>query len=923
MTTIRVRGQVTSRAGRASRGRQLGLLVGALACASLVAACGDDDDHRRKPTATPTTTVAAVTATATVDASATPTGIASPTATVVPPTVTATSVATATPTGVPTGTATATATPSVTASPSDPIARANALLAQMTFEEKVALAANGQAGVPRLGIPPISASDGPNGIRGGGPGKTAFPNAQVVAATWDLALAERFGRALGAEAAGKGYNLLLGPTINILRTPKWGRAAETFGEDPFLAGRIAVAEIRGIQSQYVMAEAKHFAANNQEIERLGDLAVFSPAVDVQISERALREIYFPAFRAAVEESGVASVMCSYNRINGRYACENPEVLGILKDEWGFTGFVEPDALLAVRDTVAAALAGTDQFALGSIGAPPVDTALRQIPVERLDDMVRRILTAMISVGALDHPVTGNPDADVSSAAHRALAAEIAAQGTVLLKNDGGLLPFDETLESIAVIGYDAGPGTQTMVGGSAAVVGGPIVAPLDAITARAGAMPVRYAPGTLGLVPLPVLPADVLTPASGEGPGLTGTYYATLDWSGAVVRTEVVPTLDAANVLGAGALSVRWTGTLTPPVSGTYRFSFDYAGIVRLFIDGELIASGDSEGLGHPPFALSGVAPATAHGVATLSAGVPVSITVEYSAGSSLVGGVLHLGWQEPDPTLHAEAVAAAASADVAVVFVNDVTSEGMDRESLRLPADQDALIAAVAAANPKTVVVLHTSGPVLMPWLADVAAVVQAWYPGERSGEAIAAVLFGDVAPAGRLPMTFPASEEQGPGQQASEYPGINATVRYEEGVFVGYRYFDAFEQEPLFPFGYGLTYTTFALADLAVEDADGGAFDVSVSVTNTGPRAGAAVVQLYVGFPAAAQAPPNQLKGFDRVELAPGETARVTMRLERDHLAVWDEEAGAWVVHPGAYAIRVGSSSRDLPLETEVVVD
>lgn len=927
MTTIRHRGHAAQRAARASIVQQVCRIGIGLACLSLVAACGDDDDHRR--TATPTGTVVAT---------ATPTGIASPTATVAPPTATATVVlptatatiiVTATATAVPTGTVAATATASPTASPSDPIARANALLAQMTFEEKVALAATGEAGVPRLGIPPISASDGPNGIRGGGPGKTAFPNAQVLAATWDLALAERFGRALGAEAAGKGYNLLLAPTINILRTPKWGRAAETFGEDPFLAGQIAAAEIRGIQSRHVMAEAKHFAANNQEIERVGHLATFSPAIDVQVSERALREIYFPAFRAAVEEGGVASVMCSYNRINGRYACEHPEVLGILKEEWGFTGFVEPDAILAVRDAVAAALAGTDQFALGSIATPPVDTALRQIPVERLDDMVRRILTAMIGVGAIDHPVTGDPDADVSTAEHRALAAEIAAQGSVLLKNDDGLLPFDKTVESIAVIGYDAGPGTQTMVAGSAAVVGGPVVTPLDAIAARANGTPVRYAPavrfapGTLGLVPLPVLPADVLTPSSGDGAGLTGTYYATLDWSGAVVRTDVVPTLDAANVLGNGALSARFTGTLTPPATGTYRFSFDYSGIVRLFVDGELIATGDSEGLGHPPFALAGVAPVTAHGVATLTAGVPVPITVEYSIGSSLAGAVLHLGWQPPDPALRAAAVSAAAEADVAVVFVNDVTAEGMDREALRLPGDQDALIAAVAAANPRTVVVLHTSGPVLMPWLAQVAGVIQAWYPGERSGEAIAAVLFGDAAPEGRLPMTFPASEAQGPAQQASEYPGVDATVHYDEGVFVGYRYYDAFGQEPLFPFGYGLTYTTFALADLAVAERTDGAFDVSVSVTNTGSRAGAAVVQLYVGVPAAAQAPPNQLKGFSRVALAPGETQRVTMRLDRTSLAVWDEETSGWVVHPGAYAIRAGRSSRDLPLEMEVVVN
>jgi beta-glucosidase len=413
-----------------------------------------------------------------------------------------------------------------------PVKRANALLARLTLEEKIALAADGGAGVPRLGIPGLAPSDGPNGVRMGAPGATAFPNAQVVAASWDRALAKAFGTALGAEAAGKGFNVLLGPTVNILRTPKWGRAAETLGEDPYLAGQIAAAEIQGIQRQRVIAQVKHFVANNQEIERLGDLfglPALSPAIDVDVSERALREIYYPAFKAAVQEGRVGSVMCAYPRINGLYACENPSILGTLKDEWGFPGFVGPDAILAVRNTRAAIDAGTDNFQLGGVGGNPV-AALADTPIERLDDMVRRILTAMASAGLLNRPARGDPGAVVSTQEHLALATDIAARGSVLLKNAGGILPLGAGVGSIAVVGYDAGPNTQMTLGGSATVMGGPVVTPLAGITERAGAgVAVTYSPGTLGVVPLPTVPAGVLTPSAGTGPGLFCTQYETMD----------------------------------------------------------------------------------------------------------------------------------------------------------------------------------------------------------------------------------------------------------------------------------------------------------------------------------------------------------------------------------------------------------
>lgn len=802
-----------------------------------------------------------------------------------------------------------------------PVDRANALLAQMTRDEKVSLAVSGAAGIPRLGIPGITPTDGPNGVRLAAPGATAFPNAVTVAASWDRTLATAFGTALGAEASGKGFDVLLGPTVNILRVPRWGRAAETLGEDPYLSGQIVAAEILGIQSQHVVAQVKHFAANNQEIQRVGNVfgsPPFSPAIDVMVSERALEEIYFPAFKAAVQAGGAQSVMCSYPRVNGLYACQNPFLLGTLKNEWGFSGFVGPDALVAVRDTRAAIDAGTDNFQLGGAGQSPTQV-LAQVPDDRLDDMVRRILTAMFSVGLFDHPNTGTPGAVVSTPDHQALATEIAEAGTVLLKNDAGALPIGAGVRSIAVIGYDAGPGTQIMEGGSAAVVGGPVATPLTAITARAGqGVTVTHADGTLGDVPLTVVPAGVLTPSSGPGNGLSGTYYATMDLSGAPVDAFVSPTIDASNVLMPGTFSARWTGTLTPTTSGLHRFSLQFAGVVRLYVAGQLVASGDSQGLD----ALSFGAPIIpAQGTATLAAGNPVSIVIEYSIGPSIIGSSLHFGWQPPDPALLADAVTAARAADVAVVFVNDITSEGMDRTSLSLPGDQDELVAAVAAANPRTIVVLHTAAPVLMPWLAQVAGVIEAWYPGQVSGNAVAAVLFGDVDPAGRLPSTFPASEGQGPATQLAQYPGSGDEVRYDEDIDVGYRWYDRVGATPLFPFGYGLSYTSFAIDHLRVTRRHG-RYRVSVRVTNTGSRAGTAIVQLYVGFPDSTGEPPNQLKGFAKVALDRGKRKRVTIALDTSSFAVWSTADHRWTVEAGRYILRVGTSSRDLVAQTTVTL-
>jgi beta-glucosidase len=814
---------------------------------------------------------------------------------------------------------------------------ADDLVTQLTLDEKISLV-HGDAfgppgfaghvpGIPRLGIPDLYLSDGPNGVGNGNTGVTAFPVAEADAASFDTSLVRQFGAALGAEHIGKGHNEALAPTVNILRVPYWGRVAETFGEDPYLTSQMAVAEVTGIQSQHVIATPKHFAGNNQETYRLG-VNPDGNNVNEFISRRALNEIYFPAFKAAVAQGGTGAVMCAYNQVNGEYSCQNGDLLAsALKAAWGFDGFVVSDWFDATTDTVKAANAGMDmEMPLGTHFGDALKQAIAagQVPMSRLDDMVRRILTAELAVGLFGHPVANPPLADVSTPAHRQLAAQIAEQGSVLLKNDRGVLPFGRRVHSVAVIGYDAGDHFQYTEGGSGAVLPSELVSPLQGITTRArSSVKVTYAQGTLGDVALPALPGRVLTPSSGTGPGLTGTYYGNTDFSGTPVaaRVDATPSVNGTPSIPGlpPAWSVRWTGTLTAATPGAYRFSVSGNGAFRVVIGGKVIAQ--------TPYADFAT---LAQGMADLTAGTPVPITVEYAAVAAIGPSALSIGWQAPDPAMAAQAVQAARGSDVAVVFVNDVTGEGSDRSSLAIPGDQDQLIAAVAAANPRTVVVLNTGGAVLMPWLGQVAGVIESWYPGQEFGTAIAALLWGDANPSGRLPMTFPASDAQVhasanfPGTILSGPSGAQPTVTYTEGIDVGYRWYDALGQTPLFPFGYGLSYTAFRYSGLRVAPAGSGSAGsggpgghgvvVHVRVTNTGQRAGADVVELYVGMPASTGEPPRQLKGFAKVDLAPGASTEVSFTLGPAALSIWDTGSGGWVLRAGTYRAMVGDSSSDI---------
>ena len=778
----------------------------------------------------------------------------------------------------------------------------------MTPDQKVAMALGDYASLASLGVPTLPSDDGPSGIRADG--TTSLPSAQTLAATFDRTLARAYGETIGAEARGKAFNWWLGPAMDIARTPLAGRQPENLGEDPFLAGETVAQEVAGAKSRHVIATLKHYVANNAEWGRIGFNTPTGRAGNVNaiVSERALQEIYEAPFKRAIRESTADAVMCSYNRLNGPQTCESSALLSDLKAS-GFDGFVAPDFIFAVKDPLAATLAGLDVPALGGAGGRTAAMFTSgQVPPARLDDIVRRTLFAMFDSGAFDDPL-GPAAANVSTPEHQALATKVSASGMVLLRNEHHALPLGgRGLRSIAVIG-PSGDDAVYISGGSSAVTPAPgaTITPLAGIRARAGsAVNVTAAQGSLGDVPLTTI-------VPGDAPGFAASYWNNGDFSGTPALTRTDPTVDlAAAPAGVGPLwSARWTGTVTPTESGLYRFSLLQAGLATLWVDGQRVGPGYREGvqfLAGPRYPMQAAV--------RLTAGKPASIRIDYSSSAQLFGAQVHLAWQPPSASGIPAAVEAARHADAAIVLANNGQGEGMDRTTLALPGDQDQLIDAVAAVNRRTIVVLNTGSPVLMPWLHHVEGVLQAWYPGQQFGAALASVLFGDSDPGGRLPVTFPASDTQGPAPvtRPERYPGVDGAQHYDEGIFVGYRWYDQFRQQPLFPFGYGLSYADFRFGDVRLS-FDHGGVTATTRVTNTSRRAGSTVAQAYLSFPRSAGEPPRQLKGYEKVQLAPGRSAVVTFRLDRADLAYFDESAHRQVVAAGRYTLAVGSSSRDLP--------
>lgn len=801
--------------------------------------------------------------------------------------------------------------------------RVNDLLARLTLEEKLKLVGGtgfGTQPVPRVGLPAMGMCDGPVGVRGGGEGTfgpaTAFPSGIAMAATFDPGLVRRLGAAIGRELQNKGVGsqVILGPCVNIHRTPLGGRNAESFSEDPYLAARMAVAYVTGVQSTGAAACIKHYACNNQEHER--------GSINVRVDERALREIYLPAFEAAAREAGVWSVMNAYNKVNGPHCSANDYLLNtVLKNEWGWDGCVMTD-WGAAHSTVGVALGGTDlEMPTGALMNPKrlqeaIDAG--KVSTALIDEKVRRILRLVVRTGLLDGPP--KPDNTVVNCQeHKDLVREAGARAIVLLKNDGGLLPLDPArLRSLALIGPNAAENRLSM-GGSGYVSAAHSVSLQEALSARLGdRVTINYARGAdMGDEALPPIPAEFL---SAEGAGLHGEYYANLELKGQPVLTRTDAAVDfhwrgpVADKLGKDNFSARWTGKLTPRVSGEYSLGLAGDDGYRLYLDGQLVINNWED------HALE------ARTVKRqFEGGRAYELKIEYYQKTG--DAAIVLGWRVPgaspeeDPQIK-EAVAAAAKSDVAIVCLGlsaSHESEGRDRTDLNLPGLQEPLVRAVAAANPRTIVVLTNGCHLLMgSWLPQVAAVLEAWYLGEQGGNSVADVLLGTVNPSGHLPDTLGKRREDYPDY--GNYPGADGHVDYAESIFVGYRHFDKHGIEPQFPFGYGLSYTTFEYRDLKISPRQlrpEGRVRVTVQVTNTGARAGEDVVQLYVHDPRPRlPKAPRELKGFARVALQPGESAPVSFTLEARSLVYCDVAGKQWRADAGTYQVQIGASSRDLRL-------
>ncbi|NTU62834.1 MAG: beta-D-glucoside glucohydrolase [Chloroflexi bacterium] len=785
--------------------------------------------------------------------------------------------------------------------------RVEALLSQLTLKEKVALLSGldiwRTVPIERLGLPSITMTDGPHGVRAtrreadrpSGP-TTAFPTGVSMAATWNPDLIEKAAGAMAEETRGMGCEVLLGPCVNIVRHPLAGRNFEAFSEDPYLAGRIGTAWVKGLQSQGVAASLKHFACNNQEFERDRGNSV--------VNERTLREIYLAQFEMIVKEAKPWTVMCSYNRINGTYASQHNYLLNdILRGEWGFDGLVVSD--WQANHTIFESIQGGLDLEMPGpakyYGRLLVEAVQHwQIEESTIDEAVRRVLKLIIRTGKLDGRQTAG---SVNTIEHQQLARDVAAEAMVLLKN-GGVLPIRASqIKTIAAIGPGA-VGWQISGGGSSRVDPPHVIDPLTALKAKIGdQVEIVHAEGCDNTVELPTLSGEFKTEYF-DNPRLEGEPAA--------VRTEKTvsggwwfATPDPA--VKSMKYAVRWSGALRAAQAGRYAVSVSCSAEAQVFIDGRLIVAN-----GQPEVFVD------------LAADKDYAFKAEMKKADDLVFGHVRVGLAyRPDPDNRIQQAAElAARSEVVIVYAGypeNFETEGVDRPYLELTGEQNALIAAVAAANPKTIVVLNAGSPVAMPWADDVAAIIVAHYPGMDGAISLTNILCGEVNPSGKLTMTYPKALKDTPAY--TNYPGARNVV-YGEGIFVGYRHYEYREVEPLFPFGHGLSYTTFEYSEWTMPEVvkRGETVKVYVKVKNTGAVAGKEVAQLYVrDVQASVQRPVKELKGFAKVSLLPGEEKTVAFELNERALAYYDPDRKAWVAEPGEFEVLIGSSSRDIRLRTK----
>ena len=806
--------------------------------------------------------------------------------------------------------------------------RVENLLKQMTLGEKISLL-SGQdiwntVPVKRLGIPSITMTDGPHGVRSTAPeagrkmgAVTAFPTGIAMGAAWNPELVEKVGQALGEETRAMDCDILLGPCVNIIRDPRGGRNFETFSEDPYLSGRTAVGYINGVQSRGVGTSLKHFAANNYEIER--------HRASSNVDERTLREVYLAQFELAVKEAQPWTVMCSYNRLNGVYASQNQHLLNeILRDEWGFQGAVVSD-WAANRSIFESVQGGLDLEMPGPAKYYQLlgDAVQNwQIDESAVDQAARRVLRLVILSGRMDKQVSQGA---VNTPAHQELSRSLAEEAITLLKNEGDLLPLGKGVHSIGVIGPNAADAVIEG-GGSSKVPPLYRVSPLEGLKKQVGSqVRIEYESGSDN-VDEPFTIPDSWLPG-----GLHGVFYETADFSGEPIDDRDGFGSDfwwhiAWTPLQIKPVAMRWTGSLTVPADGAYKIAINHLGRVKVFLDGNAIL----ESVARKPDTLDQSTRAVT--VQQLQAGRVYEFRMDYIRGEELELVKYSLGigltFGAGKDTRLAKAVELAKRCDVALVFAgypDAFESEGTDRPSMELLGGQNELIKAVAQANPRTVVVLNVGAPVSMPWVEQVPAILQAYYPGMENGNAVAAVLLGKVNPSGKLPVTFPARLADSPAFINASYPGCRE-VNYGEGIFVGYRYYDKRDLAPLFPFGHGLSYTSFAYSDLKVTKKVmiGGKVQVSLTVTNTGKLAGKEVVQLYVSdLQSSLPRPPKELKGFAKPALAPGESGTLAFTLDERALSYYDPHRHAWVAEPGEFELLVGSSSRDIRLKAKFMLE
>lgn len=803
-----------------------------------------------------------------------------------------------------------------------------ALLSQMTLREKIALL-TGQDNwntvpIPRLGIPSITMTDGPHGVRADRPepGRkvgltTCFPTGVSMAASWNTELIHQVGAALAEETRGMDCDIILGPCVNIVRSPLGGRNFESYSEDPFLGGKIGVAMIKGVQSQKVGTSLKHYAVNNYEIER--------GRASSNIDERTLREIYLAQFEMAVKEAQPWTVMCSYNRINGVYASQHEYLLNkILRDEWGFEGLVVSD--WGANHTIFSSIHGGLDLEMPGpakyyrfLGEAVYNW---QIEEHEVTQAARRVLRLILQTGRMDGATS---QGSVNTAEHQALARTLSEEAITLLKNEGDLLPVDlSKVKSIAIIGPNA---AEAVIegGGSSHVVPPYRVTPLEALQARLGGkVKLQFEQGCDNFNEPPAVPLAWLQMPDGNGAGMQRQVFRNSDFSGEPEQTHANVGAEAWWFVGTAEtpaqekVGLRVTGVLKVPADGQYTLQLGHNNWVRLYLDDELVF--DS----HAPAGESMHASrATVSVVRQMSASQPVRLRLEIvkEAGSPVLAYRFSMAafYQPGEDMRLARAVELARNCDIALVFIGNpegYESEGNDRPDMKLPGGQDALVAAIAQANPRTAVILNAGSPVEMPWVNEVAALVEAYYPGQENGNAVARVLLGDVNPSGKLPITFPKRLEDNPSFINPAYPGCRE-VNYGEGIFVGYRYYDKVDLAPLFPFGHGLSYTAFEYGEIQApaQVKAGETFQVSLTVKNTGQRAGKEVVQLYIADPQAAlPRPPKELKGFQKVLLQPGESQTLTFTLDPRALSYYNPHRKGWVAEPGAFEILVGSSSQNI---------